>query len=405
MFFIRRSGIPAPVSTSKSAMNHASAAEPHRKPNEPTPRETEVFIAGGGPAGLAAAIAARNKGFDVIVADGGHPPIDKPCGEGLLPDAIAALRRLGVVFGPADGFALRGIRFRDAKVSVAAAFRDGIGMGTRRTVLHRKLVERAEACGVRFAWNTPVSAICESGVIAGGNKIHARWIIGADGILSRVRRWAGLDSTAPHCGRFAYRQHFRVPAWSEFAEVYWHNDEQIYITPISSDEICVALISGSSKVRVADALSKVPALARKFQGAISTTRERGAPTRVRGLARVRRGNIALVGDASGSVDAITAEGLALGFRQAEALANALAAGNLAQYQQAHRRLFLRPRFMAHLLLFLGSQPALRNHTFRVMEAAPNIFDCMLAYHVGETRPLELATTGAQFSWKFLTALV
>lgn len=368
-------------------------------------RETDVFIVGGGPAGLAAAIAVRGKGFDVIVADGAQPPIDKPCGEGLLPDGVAALRRLGVVFGPADGFALRGIRFSDDGTSVAAAFRDGCGMGVRREVLHRRLVERAEACGVRFAWHTPVTGLCERGVIARGKEIRARWIVGADGILSRVRRWAGLENAIPHGGRFAYRQHFRARAWSDFAEVYWHKDEQIYITPISSGEICVALISRSSKARVAAALSNLPVLSQKLRDAVATTTERGAPTRVRGFARVSRGNVALVGDASGSVDAITAEGLALGFRQAESLANALAAGSLVGYEQEHRRLLLRPRFMAHLLLFLSRQPALRKHTFRVMEAAPNIFDCMLAYHVGETRPIELAATGAQFSWKFLTALV
>lgn len=369
------------------------------------PRETDVFIVGGGPAGLAAAIAARTKGFEVIVADGAQPPIGKPCGEALLPDAVAALRRLGVVLGPADGFALRGIRFSDAGTSVAAAFRDGCGMGVRREVLHCRLVERAEACGVRCVWNTPVTGLCESGVIAAGKNIRARWIIGADGILSRARRWAGLESNGSHAGRFAYRQHYRARAWSDFAEVYWHKDDQIYITPISPEEICVALISSSATAHVSEALQKLPALSRKLQGAAPVTSERGAATRVRRLARVSRGNVALVGDASGSVDAITAEGLALGFRQAEALANALAAGSLAQYQQEHRRIFLRPRFMAHLLLFLGKHGALRKHTFQVMEAAPNIFDCMLAYHVGEARPLELATTGAQFSWRFLTALV
>ena len=41
---------------------------------------TDVFVIGGGPAGLATAIAARQRGFDVVVADGAQPPIDKPCG-------------------------------------------------------------------------------------------------------------------------------------------------------------------------------------------------------------------------------------------------------------------------------------------------------------------------------------
>lgn len=402
---MRRSGISVLAATSNSAMKLPSATESHFSFKEPVPGEADVFVVGGGPAGLAVAIAARAKGFEVLVADGARPPIDKPCGEGLLPDAVAALRRLGVVLAPADGFALRGIRFSDGGTSVAAAFRDGCGLGVRREVLHRRLVERAHSCGVRFAWNTPVTELSESGVVGAGQRICARWIVGADGIRSRVQRWAGLENNAAHGGRFAYRQHFRAHAWSDFAEVYWHKDEQIYVTPVSSEEICVALISGSAKAHIAGALEKLPALSRKLRNASVTTAERGAPTRVRGLAHVHRGNVVLVGDASGSVDAITAEGLALGFRQAEALAKALAAGDLAQYEQEHRRLFLRPRFMAQLLLFLGRQPALRKHTFQVLEAAPNIFDCMLAYHVGETRPFELATTGAQFSWKFLTALV
>src|SRR3979490_781323 len=52
---------------------------------------TSVLVIGGGPAGLAVAIAARMKGFDVTVADGAKPPIDKACGEGLMPGTMAAL--------------------------------------------------------------------------------------------------------------------------------------------------------------------------------------------------------------------------------------------------------------------------------------------------------------------------
>ena len=53
-----------------------------------TPDATDVFVIGGGPAGLAAAIAARGRGFRVLVADGAQPPIDKACGEGLLPTGV-----------------------------------------------------------------------------------------------------------------------------------------------------------------------------------------------------------------------------------------------------------------------------------------------------------------------------
>ena len=56
----------------------------------------DALIVGGGPAGLAAAIALRQKGLDVLVADALRPPIDKACGEGLMPDAKKDLAALGI---------------------------------------------------------------------------------------------------------------------------------------------------------------------------------------------------------------------------------------------------------------------------------------------------------------------
>ena len=72
---------------------------------------TDVFVIGGGPAGLAAAIAARQKGFRVAVADGAQGPIDKPCGEGMMPDGLAALENLGVTVPAEDSYPFRGLRF------------------------------------------------------------------------------------------------------------------------------------------------------------------------------------------------------------------------------------------------------------------------------------------------------
>src|SRR5712671_3874230 len=154
---------------------------------------TDVFVIGGGPTGLAAAIAARQRGFEVVVADGAEPPIDKACGEGLSPNAVQVLAQLGVEIPASARFTLEGIRFRDGDWKVDAEFPAGRGIGVRRAVLHEKMVERACKVGVTLLWKTPVSGISSAGVITHRQTIAARWIIGADGIRSRVRSWAGLE--------------------------------------------------------------------------------------------------------------------------------------------------------------------------------------------------------------------
>jgi flavin-dependent dehydrogenase len=301
-----------------------------------------------------------------------------------------------------DGYPLRGIRFEDCGASVRAEFPVGRGLGVRREVLHQRMLERALECGVRFLWNTPVTGLCEGGVIAGGKEVRARWIVGADGSCSRVRHWSGLENLTSREGRSAYRQHFRAKPWTDFTEIYWADSAQAYVTPVGAEEICVAIISSNPNERIREALRSFPKLARRLEGAELASRERGARTGMFGLKRVCDGNVALIGDASGGVDAITGEGLCLGFRQAVALADALARGTLKRYQAAHRRMFRRPRFMGSLLLLMNRRAGVRRRTLRAMEAAPHLFEGMLAYHVGAARLVELATTGTLLGLRFLT---
>jgi len=364
---------------------------------------TGVLVIGGGPAGLAVAIAARMKGFDVTVADGATFPIDKACGEGLMPSTMAALRELGVAICPGDGQVFRGIRFVDAATSVAASFSGASGFGVRRTVLHQKMVERAQECGITLLWNTPVAGLSSDGAILGGRLMTARWIIGADGTHSRVRRWIGLDADERQGIRFAQRRHFRVKAWTDCMEIHWGQTAQAYVTPLSNDETCVALISCDPLMRLKDAWREFPKLANYLRHAEPSSSERGAVTVTRSLSQVYRGNIALTGDASGSVDAITGEGLWLSFRQAIALADALGNGKLESYQYAHRRLARRPSTMGRLLLLLDRYPSLRMRALRGLAKDPELFARMLAVHLGEASSKFLAATGLRLGWQFLTA--
>jgi flavin-dependent dehydrogenase len=359
---------------------------------------TDVFIIGGGPVGLAVAIAARAQGLTVTVADSGSPPIDKACGEGVLPEGIEAALDLGLDLRQLKSFPLRGIRFRGAGATVAADFPAHKGAGIRRTELHQALVERAESMGVELRWRTPVSDL---------PSLNARWIVGADGTSSRVRSLAGLNATTRETSRFGFRRHARIEPWSDFVEIDWGEGCQIYVTPIASDEVGIALLTRNPKQRIDDALPQFPALADRLKNAPATSTERGAQTVSRTLRRVTRGNVALIGDASGSVDAITGEGLALGFRQAKELATAMAAGDLSRYEQAHRRLARRPRFMADFMLTMDTRPWLRNRAIPALAARPEIFRRLLAMHVGAGSPPRFAADclvlGCQIGWQMLAA--
>jgi flavin-dependent dehydrogenase len=369
--------------------------------------KADVVVVGAGPAGLASAIAAARQGLHVEVIDAAKPPIDKACGEGLMPDSIEALAAIGVTdldrsLRAEESHPLCGIRFIGRETSAnhfttaEALFPAAPGRGIRRTVLHQLLLDRASSFGVRFQWENSVLGIAPAndGITVHTNHktLRARYLIGADGPISRVATWAGLTQASISSRRIGLRQHYAIAPWTEFVEVHWSDFGQAYVTPNSANEVCVAFIAHKKFASHAEALSHFPALHRRLVHARRSGPARGSITFVRRLQRVTSGNIALIGDASGSVDAITGEGMALCFRQAAALAPALRANNLAAYQQAHRRIQLRPTLMSRSLLLMDRYPRLRDQTLNVLQRNPWLFERLLRIHVGHS-PLHLFGVG------------
>ena len=338
-----------------------------------------------------------------MVADGVEPPVDKACGEGMMPGTGEALRELGVKLPASAGYRFRGIRFLQRDAQVEAEFPEGRGTGIRRTLLHEALILEAEKCGVKMLWKAPVVGIERGNVRLNGTSVVARWIVGADGGHSRVRRWADLDSSVVKSYRLANRRHYRVRPWSEFMEIYWARGVQAYVTPISSDEVCIVTMGDCVEhVEFERALEVLPRLRARLAGAELCSRERGAVTAMQSLARVWRGNVVLVGDASGGIDAITGEGLRLAFLQAQALADAMEHGDLRVYEGVHRRLALRPLWMGRAMLHLGRHDFVRLRTLRTLSAQPELFARLLAIHVGHASTKDVVATGARVGWEFLT---
>jgi flavin-dependent dehydrogenase len=367
-------------------------------------KRTEVIVVGGGPAGIVAAIAARRHGLQATVLDARNPPIDKPCGEGILPQGVAALNALDISLPPECGFPFRGIRFVDEEHSARADFAGATGFSVRRVKLHQLLVDHAVSAGVEFRWGARVMRVDADSVSTANETLSYRWLVGADGQNSLVRKWAGLDPRPARRKRFGFCSHFQVESWTDVAEVHWARGCQVFITPMTGREVGVAVLSPDPALRLSGALPKFPALMERLRGAAQTTKESGDMTILRVLPGVARGRVALIGDASGTVDAVTGHGLSLSFQQAFPLAEAMKRGDLAHYQLAHKKISGVPVMMTRLMLLMGGSDWIRRRTIRMFQESPGLFARMLAVHA-ESAPLSSVgvTELAGFGWKFLRA--
>jgi flavin-dependent dehydrogenase len=330
--------------------------------------DTEVLVAGGGPVGLASAIEARMAGLDVTVVEPRDGPIDKACGEGLMPGALPELVRLGV---DPDGMPFHGIAYLDGRRRVEHRFDGGPGRGVRRTVLHAALRERAVAAGVRFHEGR-VDAVHQRAGFVEAVGLRAAWLLGVDGLHSAVAREVGLALPPPRARRrFGQRRHYALPPWSEFVEVLWTPSGEFYVTPIGDRVVGVALLARRGE-HFDDALATAPGLAERLRGVEAASELRGAgPLRQRTRARVA-GRVLLVGDASGYIDALTGEGLRIGFAQARAAVAAITTDRPDEYEAAWERETRDFRRLTGALVRLASSP-LRGTVVPTASRLPGVF--------------------------------
>ena len=212
-----------------------------------------------------------------------------------MPDSLAALGKLGVRL-PEGGAALRGIRFCGSESSVTGDFPNGTGRGLRRVALHEVLVNRAEQKGIRMMWGIKHLHTRRGRVSFDGGEIETKLIVGADGLQSTVRQEAGLDDFVSEKRRFGFRKHYGLAPWSAYVEIYWGNHFQIYVTPMATDQVCVALISTDPHLRLDAALRELPVLAGRLAGAPEVTAEKGSLSLSRRLRRVWTDGYVLLGD-------------------------------------------------------------------------------------------------------------
>ncbi|MFD5782161.1 NAD(P)/FAD-dependent oxidoreductase [Streptomyces sp. NPDC126933] len=312
----------------------------------------DLLVVGGGPAGLATAVHATLAGLEAVVIEPRTTPVDKACGEGVMPSGVRALSALGLDLP--RGHALRGIRYVRGPHRAEAPFDDGPGLGVRRTELHAALARRADETGVKIVTGR-VAEVEQSAdsVTAGG--LRARWLVAADGLHSPVRHRLGLDLPDRRPRRYGQRRHYRMKPWTDFVEVHWSSAGEAYVTPVADDLVGVAVLS-TAKRGYDDHLAGFPELLSQLAGPPANAVRGAGPLRQR-VRRRSAGRVLLVGDAAGYVDALTGEGIALALASAEAAVRCLRAGRPQDYEGLWRALSRRHRLLTEGLLRVSGHAA------------------------------------------------
>jgi geranylgeranyl reductase family protein len=341
------------------------------------PASCDVLVIGAGPAGSAAASTLARAGQDVVLIDQHSFPRDKVCGDGLIPDAHHAMRKLGVldeVMGQAEpsGF-VACIGPRGGRIDVPG----------RVAVLPRKeldqiLCRAAVAAGARMFAPVRFNTLIEQdGKVVGARvqhgqasrEIRARWVLIATGAVPQALMAAGMSTrhTPSGVALRGYVRNLAMVGSITALEIVWHRALTpgygwIFPCPDGVFNIGVG-IADSHNAHRGGKLTKREANLREvmadFQRVYAPARDlmhggtllgpmKGAPLRCSlAGARLTRPGLLVTGEAAGSTYSFTGEGIGKALETGIHAAEALLAGSddaevRADYE---RRLHaLKPRF-------------------------------------------------------------
>jgi flavin-dependent dehydrogenase len=332
----------------------------------------DVVVVGARVAGAATAMLLARLGHDVAVVDQASFPSDTLSTHSIARSGVVQLRRWGLLDEVLDSGApaIRQVTFHAAGESVTRTIKDKSGVdlvvAPRRYVLDTILAGAAERAGaqvragvtvtgVRRDGRGRVTGVCGHDRAGAPVELAARWVVGADGLGSRVARSVGAAITeARLAGGAAQYAYYQGIPWTGF-EFFVAPRSFAGVFPTHHGQACIWVCNPAadakatrrgtrSRVEAFDQLLErsAPPLAARLRHARRTSPVQGMLRQPNQLRQAFGPGWALVGDAGYHRDAVTAYGISDAFRDAELLAVALdqalgadAEGTaaLARYQQ------------------------------------------------------------------------
>jgi len=289
----------------------------------------DVLVIGAGPAGSIAAKTAAEKGLTVLLIEK-RQEIGDPvrCAEGVSKEYLKKHVEIDKKWICAD---LKGARIYapdGTKIEMAEEIAGGeVGYVLERKIFDRALAEKASKAGAEVRVKTrAIGLIIEEDFVKGARlmqlgkeyDVHARIVIGADGIESKVGRWAGIDTSLKPIDIETCVQYLvaGVDINQEYCEFYIGNElapgGYIWIFPKGEGKANVGIgILGSKmgkfKPRPVDYLNSF--LEKKFPHAKVVEMVFGGVPVSGSIEKTSTNGLILIGDAARQSDPITGGGI------------------------------------------------------------------------------------------------
>jgi geranylgeranyl reductase family protein len=351
----------------------------------------DVAVVGAGPAGAAAALAARRAGAGVVLLDAAAFPRDKPCGDGIAPYALDVLDSLGVP-SPVGGFPpVPVLRLVSPRGEVVARRADRPAYTVPRRVFDERLVAAAVAAGAELRRQRVRQVEMHADQVVLDGVLAARVVIGADGAGSTVRRALGVAANPDGHLALAIRGYAPAPSGDPEQRIVTsgkHWPAYAWSFPIGDGTANVGygeVLRGQPVTR-AYLLDRLAGLMPDIDlDALTEPRAHHLPLSTHRPAP-GRGRVLLAGDALSLINPFTGEGIFYAVLSGS-LAGAAAARRDATAAEAYAAA-LRRRLGRHLrhsgvAARLAQRPRIVDAAVRAARADQRVFDTMLGLGLGD----------------------
>lgn len=353
--------------------------------------EFDVVVVGAGPAGAAAALAARRAGASVLLLDKADFPRDKPCGDGIAPHALDVLAGLGVT-GVQDGYApVPALRLVGPAGGAVARDHARPAYTIPRLSLDERIVAGAVAAGAVLRRHTVRRVEERDDRVVLDRTVSARVVIGADGAYSLVRKALGQPPNGPGHLALAIRGYAPAPAGPVEQRIVTTSQEwpaYAWAFPIGDGTANIGygeVLHGRAVSR-AHLLDRLAALLPDVDtGAATGLRAHHLPLSTRRPVPAR-GRLLLAGDALSLINPFTGEGIfyaVLSGALAGAAAAAPGAAPAARYTAALRQRLGRHLRHSKAAALLGGRQWIVDAAVRAAAGRQAVFDDLIELGLGD----------------------